>query len=394
MKKKVLSLALALALCLGLAAPALAAGKLSTPTDLAWGGEGEPVDTMSWRFGENTMGYVHLVIYKDGRQLSQTWGGYGVGASDYPGTEQLGRFLAMDDLTLESGTYHFTVQNVMGFESTSSNNSAVATSPKWTYTKPAAQLAAPSAPAWDFPYCTWRSGNVEGGDTVILFYFSKTQSGKYAFVSSCSTFDSSVPKTAVDTWALEKYGAGYYKFRVMNLSNDVTQTQNSPWSPYSEPYYYDGSPVDICEHLNWDRQGWKEATCTEAGYTGNWVCTDCGEVMEYGEVIPATGHNIGSDGWCYYCGEQIEYHGTLGDSSELSWTYSAETGELAFSGGIPSGETVFVACYRNGRFTGVKTAAGSNATVNVGTAWDQLRLFWLDGSQVPQCRAGSLSPEP
>ena len=36
--------------------------------------------------------------------------------------------------------------------------------------------------------------------------------------------------------------------------------------------------------------GAKTATCTEDGYTGNEVCTVCGETVKKGEVIPATGH--------------------------------------------------------------------------------------------------------
>ncbi len=55
----------------------------------------------------------------------------------------------------------------------------------------------------------------------------------------------------------------------------------------------------------------KDATCTEDGYTGDTVCTECGEVIEEGEVIPATGHSEGVlqliDGvWyvvCPDCGE-------------------------------------------------------------------------------------------
>ena len=31
----------------------------------------------------------------------------------------------------------------------------------------------------------------------------------------------------------------------------------------------------------------KEATCTEDGYTGDEVCTTCGEIVKRGEVIPA-----------------------------------------------------------------------------------------------------------
>lgn len=393
MKKKILSLALALALCLGLAAPTLAAGKLSTPTDLAWGGEGEPVDTMSWSFGENTKGVIHLVIYKDGRQLDETWLDYGGLFDDHPGTEQLSRLLPADDIPMESGTYHFTAQNVTNWDHSSSSDSAVATSPKWTYTKPAAKLAAPSALTWDFPYCKWQTGSSAAQDISVLFYFSKTKNGEYYLVSS-DMADAAATKATISRWALQDNGAGYYKFRAMSLSADVTQTQNSPWSAYSEPYYYDGSPVDICEHRNVQEQNYKSPACTEDGYTGDMVCMDCGEVVSRGYVIPAEGHSLRYDGYCWGCGKQIEYHGTLGDNSELSWGYSTETGKLTFDGVIPSGETVFAASYRNGRFAGVKTAAGSSPTVNVGTTWDQLRLFWLDGSQIPQCRAGALSLEP
>ena len=38
--------------------------------------------------------------------------------------------------------------------------------------------------------------------------------------------------------------------------------------------------------------GAKAATCTEDGYTGDQVCTVCGETVKKGEVIPALGHKI------------------------------------------------------------------------------------------------------
>lgn len=385
------ALTLVLALCLGLAAPAMAAGKLSTPTDLAWGGEGRSADTMSWSFGENSLGIVHLVVYRNNQVVYDEYGDYGT--SDYPGSESLSWGLAFDGTPMESGTYHFTVQNITDFHSTSSNNSAIATSPKWTYTKPAAQMAAPSDPKWDFPYCTWKPGKISNQqESTLLFYYSKTQNGKYYSVGSTTgrptTGDTA--RTTMDKWALENGGAGYYKFRVINLSDDVTQVQNSAWSAYSEPYYYDGSPVDICAHIEWDLRNWKEPTCTEPGYSGDYVCADCGEVREVGKVLPAQGHSTDSDGICWNCGQQIECYGILGDYILLYWTYYVETGELAFAGVIPSGETVYVARYQNGRLAGVKAATGSSPRVNVGTAGDQLRLFWLDGNQVPQCPAGSL----
>ena len=48
--------------------------------------------------------------------------------------------------------------------------------------------------------------------------------------------------------------------------------------------------------------GAKAAACTEDGYTGDEVCTVCGETVKKGEVIPATGHDY-KDGKCTNCGE-------------------------------------------------------------------------------------------
>ena len=46
----------------------------------------------------------------------------------------------------------------------------------------------------------------------------------------------------------------------------------------------------------------KPATCTEDGYTGDEVCTVCGETVKKGETIPAAGHDY-KDGKCTVCGE-------------------------------------------------------------------------------------------
>ena len=45
----------------------------------------------------------------------------------------------------------------------------------------------------------------------------------------------------------------------------------------------------------------KDATCTEAGYTGDEVCTVCGETVKKGEEIPALGHKF-ENGVCTVCG--------------------------------------------------------------------------------------------
>ncbi len=47
---------------------------------------------------------------------------------------------------------------------------------------------------------------------------------------------------------------------------------------------------DGCEHLTQKTENAKEATCTEAGYTGDTVCSNCGKTLEKGSTIAALGH--------------------------------------------------------------------------------------------------------
>lgn len=46
-----------------------------------------------------------------------------------------------------------------------------------------------------------------------------------------------------------------------------------------------------CPHSSTETKGAKEASCTEAGYTGDTVCTSCGTVLTPGAAIPAPGHD-------------------------------------------------------------------------------------------------------
>ncbi len=77
--------------------------------------------------------------------------------------------------------------------------------------------------------------------------------------------------------------------------------------------------------------------------------------------------------------------GTFGESNELSFTYKSD-GAISFTGDIPQGETVFVACYDDvGRFTGVKCVDRQTLEAQVGTDAAKLKLFWLGGNQAPRC---------
>ncbi len=55
--------------------------------------------------------------------------------------------------------------------------------------------------------------------------------------------------------------------------------------------YYTTDPVVVCAHPTTNLTGAAAATCTAAGYTGDTVCTVCGETVTAGSVIPALGHN-------------------------------------------------------------------------------------------------------
>ena len=61
--------------------------------------------------------------------------------------------------------------------------------------------------------------------------------------------------------------------------------------------------IDATGHGETEIQNAKEATCTEDGYTGDEVCTVCGEVVTAGEIIPATGHHY-VNGYCTECGQR------------------------------------------------------------------------------------------
>ena len=96
--------------------------------------------------------------------------------------------------------------------------------------------------------------------------------------------------------------------------------------------------------------GAKPATCTEDGYTGDEVCTVCGETVKKGEVIPAPGHKtqlVGAkaatcteDGYtgdevCTVCGETVkkgEVIPALGHKTQLVGAKAATCTEDGYTG--------------------------------------------------------------
>ncbi|MCI9446707.1 MAG: hypothetical protein HFH36_04805 [Lachnospiraceae bacterium] len=55
-------------------------------------------------------------------------------------------------------------------------------------------------------------------------------------------------------------------------------------------------PVIECTHQNTEVRGQKEASCKEEGYSGDTYCKDCGEEIERGQRIAATGRHTWNEG--------------------------------------------------------------------------------------------------
>ncbi|MBQ2920074.1 MAG: S-layer homology domain-containing protein, partial [Oscillospiraceae bacterium] len=93
--------------------------------------------------------------------------------------------------------------------------------------------------------------------------------------------------------------------------------------------------LDDCEHENTEVVNAKAATCTEDGYTGDIYCSDCGEKIGTGEVIPALGHDF-VDGKCTRC-DEVQVENPFTDIPEGSFYFDSVL--WAVEQGITSGTT-------------------------------------------------------
>ena len=160
--------------------------------------------------------------------------------------------------------------------------------------------------------------NVAGG---FLLYFLDGTTKRYICMDDMSaggSFSTDAASATVFEWNDDKataavaedsnnraFGCGatstYTNFSAYDLSGDYNWGQFTPVGGSTEP------DVPPCQHTNTAVQGAVEATCTTDGHTGKTVCTDCGEVIRNGAVIPALGHNY-ENGICDRCGAEISLY--------------------------------------------------------------------------------------
>lgn len=94
------------------------------------------------------------------------------------------------------------------------------------------------------------------------------------------------------------------EYTYINVSDNCLPNKEAVTGQYidwNEQNFIFGEQKHAHEHVT-ELVGAKAATCTEAGYTGDEVCTICGETIKEGEVIPATGHHFKGN-TCPDCGE-------------------------------------------------------------------------------------------
>ncbi|MCD7755903.1 MAG: Ig-like domain-containing protein, partial [Firmicutes bacterium] len=112
--------------------------------------------------------------------------------------------------------------------------------------------------------------------------------------------------------------------RILTISEDGSETRT---------YEVTLSGEEACKHTHTEIRNAYAATCTEDGYTGDLYCSDCGELLEVGSLIPATGHSTVTqnakaatcteDGYtgdevCTVCGETVST-GTVIAATGHSW---------------------------------------------------------------------------
>ena len=127
-------------------------------------------------------------------------------------------------------------------------------------------------------------------------------------------------KVTAGTWDLSWGDNGSDYVIILPAVSNVTITFNSETKAIT---------VDIaCQHKNTKIEGASPATCGKDGYTGDTVC-ECGETIEKGEPIPATGnHSYNTEGACTVCGAACPHtNTTLKNDKEETCGTAGYTGD-------------------------------------------------------------------
>ena len=127
---------------------------------------------------------------------------------------------------------------------------------------------------------------------IIALFFG----GVFAIPTSEGQHDTDITETASDDTSKEditdteteiETGTGTDISTETNDSSD-TEDEVLQEDTSSKP---DETQTVTCSHADTSVKNKSDATCTDNGYSGDTYCTSCGEVLQSGSQIAATGHN-------------------------------------------------------------------------------------------------------
>lgn len=146
---------------------------------------------------------------------------------------------------------------------------------------------------------TEQSGRCVGlTEAEIMTYAGKVEVNTSADLSGITVDGTAVSGFDADTLAYTASGSEVAATTAVNAGITVLPADDnvvriltiSEDGSAQKTYAITLEQAETCKHENTEVRNVKEATCTEGGYTGDTVCTDCGAMVEQGSVIPATGH--------------------------------------------------------------------------------------------------------
>jgi len=312
------------------AANSSASTKISTPTDLTWhkqikwnsNGISTSTDygSIYFKVGQNYvkdgMTLIRIRLYRNDKMVLDAWSGYDSDYISQTGACYVPLYLYTD---FTSGEYYFTIQlSGDGYE-----QSEIATSPVWNYTKPSSRYARPTAATWEQgPVPAWTPSNTDYLKHHLEVYYTpdKDSSESIPLLMTVTESDS-CPDFAdyAREWGFE---SGYFYFRVRTFSNNINKKYHSAWT--TSEYY---SCADTKTELKivtqpksvWVKNGTTAKVTVEAegdGLTYKWYYKNPGQSKyTYTSSFKGNSYSItmneDRDGRYVYCKITDKYGNTL-----------------------------------------------------------------------------------
>lgn len=228
-------------------------GGLAAPTGVRWNederGNARP-GCMSWTMPEGDRSdYFEFQVYRDGQEITS-------GPEREFDYRSGGRHSAMflsylhESAPLSAGAYTFRVRGASGYGEEKTAGEWSELSAPYSFTPPAARLAAPEAPRWAelYPFMAWTpaADEADAHSYFVRYYYSAARDGKPELYTGTLHMDLENGVTCNSVFVdemMERKGAGWYYFTVQAVSGNLDRVLNSPESALSDALYYDGGTL-------------------------------------------------------------------------------------------------------------------------------------------------------